>query len=213
MGGGWGGRAKVCLDRCRNIHDPAPPPRAVKGESGSRRNFRSAQFANFTQPRGETCRIEKNLSLKRTLANLHSNRRRALRRATGRCPVGRPRPQDGGAEAVPLAVSQAPDGRHHLPPDRTYRTKRRETEEPAAPPHPDGHGADNQTVVAQKPQPTSLLPPPLVHATGVTKMVIAPHVNVRGVVPRRQSSYTLTRDAGLAYYDMCHTYATTTRLY
>ena len=48
----------------------------------------------------------------------------------------------------------------------------------------------------------SLLPPPLVHATGVTKMVIAPHVNVWGVVPRRQSSYTLTRDAGLAYYDM-----------
>ena len=87
-------------------------------------------------------------------------------------------------------------------PQTEHTAQSGETEEPAAPPPPDGHGADNQTVVAQKPQPTSLLPPPLVHATGVTKMVIAPHVNVWGVVPRRQSSYTLTRDAGLAYYDM-----------
>ena len=37
-------------------------------------------------------------------------------------------------------------------------------------------------------------------------MVIAPRVNVRGVVPRRQSSCTLTRDAGLAFYDMCNYY-------
>ena len=40
----------------------------------------------------------------------------------------------------------------------------------------------------------------------VTKMVMPPHVRVRRVVPRRQSSYSLTRDAGLAFYDTCHYY-------
>ena len=43
-------------------------------------------------------------------------------------------------------------------------------------------------------------------AASVTKMVIPPHVRVRRVVPRCQSSYSLTRDAGLAFYDTCHYY-------
>ena len=63
QGGRVGGRvggAKVSRDCCRIIHGPAPPPRAMQGASGSSGSFRSAQFTNFTQPRGETCRIEKN---------------------------------------------------------------------------------------------------------------------------------------------------------
>ena len=37
----------------------------------------------------------------------------------------------------------------------------------------------------------------------VTKMVMPPHVRVRRVVPRCQSPYSLTRDAGLAFYGTC----------